>query len=169
MVKYSMRILGIDPGTINSGYGVVDADEEIRMVDFGVFSFSRRTSKEKRLYSLYCSLSEIIARYRPDEMAIEEPFVGLNARSAFAIGTAQAIAILAGASQQLPIYYYSPAQVKLQVTGYGRGDKRQIQEMVRIQLGLPQYPEPSDAADALAVAICHIQQSCLNRRLANKG
>jgi len=164
-----MRILGIDPGTINTGYGVVDDDEEIQMVDFGVVSSSPRTSKEERLHFLYCSLTEIIARYRPDELAIEEPFVGNNARTAFAIGTAQAIAILAGASQQLPIYYYSPARVKQQVTGYGRSDKRQIQEMVRIQLGLSQSPEPSDAADALAVAICHIQQSCLNRWLTNKG
>jgi len=89
--------------------------------------------------------------------------------SAFAIGRAQAIAILAAANRELPIYYYSPAQVKQQVTGYGRSDKHQMQEMVKMLLGLPQVPQSSDAADALAVAICHIQQSRLNRWLTDRS
>jgi crossover junction endodeoxyribonuclease RuvC len=164
-----MRILGVDPGTVNLGYGVVDANDEMHMVDFGVLNSSSRTPRAERLRSLYTGLSKVIAEYQPDEVAIEEPFMGHNARSAFAIGTAQAVAILAGANQGLPVYYYSPAQVKQQVASYGRSDKQQIQEMVKIQLGLSQLPQPSDAADALAVAICHIQQSRFNQWLANRG
>jgi len=160
-----MRILGIDPGTINLGYGVVEGEEEIHMVDLGVISLSPRTSMEERLGALYDELSKIIASYKPNEVAIEEPFVGHNVASAFAIGRAQAIAILAAVKQGLPVYYYSPTQVKQQVTSYGRSDKQQVQEMVKLQLHLPQLPKPSDAADALAIAICHFQQSLFNKRL----
>ena len=160
-----MRILGVDPGTINLGYGIVDGEEEMHMVDCGVVNLSSRVPMEERLRALYHELSKIIAHHRPGEVAIEDPFVGHNIRSAFAVGRAQAIAILAAANQGLPIYYYSPATIKQQITGYGRSDKQQIQEMVRIQLGLSELPQPSDAADALAVAICHIQQSRLNRWL----
>lgn len=164
-----MRILGVDPGTINLGYGIVDVEEGMYMVDCGVLNASPRVPVEERLRSLYTKLSEILATYIPDEVAIEEPFIGHNVRSAFAIGRAQSMAILAAANQGLPIYYYSPAQVKLQVTGYGQSDKQQIQEMVKIQLGLSQAPRLSDAADALAVAICHIQQSRLNRWLTDRN
>lgn len=164
-----MRILGIDPGTISLGYSVVEAEEEMEMVDCGVLNFPSRIPSEERLHSMYVELTKVIVKHRPDEVAIEDPFIGLNVHSAFAIGRAQAVAILAAASQELPIYYYSPAQVKQQVTGYGQSDKQQVQEMVKIQLGLPQLTPPSDAADALAVAICHIQQSRLNRWLAGRS
>jgi crossover junction endodeoxyribonuclease RuvC len=160
-----MRILGVDPGTLNLGYSVVDDGEEMQMVDCGVISLSSRVPMEERLRSLYDELSKIIANHKPSEVAIEDPFVGHNIRSAFAVGRAQAVAILAAANQGLPIYYYSPAKIKQQITGYGQSDKQQIQEMVRIQLGLTELPQPSDAADALAVAICHIQQSRLDRWL----
>jgi crossover junction endodeoxyribonuclease RuvC len=120
---------------------------------------------EERLRSLYDELSKIIAKHKPSEVAIEEPFIGHNIKSAFAVGRAQAIAILAAINQGLPIYYYSPAKVKQQITNYGQSDKQQVQEMVRIQLRLPQLPQPTHAADALAVAICHLQQSRLNQWL----
>jgi crossover junction endodeoxyribonuclease RuvC len=164
-----MRILGIDPGTVNLGYGVVDDGQELRMVDYGVLSFSRHARLEERLRSIYYGLSQIVAKHHPDEVAVEEPFAGRNIRSALAIGRAQAIAILVAANQQLPVYRYSPAQIKQQVTSYGGSDKRQVQEMVRMLLGLQESSQPSDAADALAVAICHIQQSRLNRWLAGVG
>jgi len=160
-----MCILGVDPGTINLGYGVVDGEEEMHMVDCGVIKLPSQLPMEERLRSLYAELSKIIAKYKPSEVAIEEPFIGRNVRSAFAIGRAQAIAILAAVNQGLSIYYYSPARIKQQITSYGQSDKQQVQEMVRIQLGLSELPQPSDAADALAVAICHIQQSRLNRWL----
>jgi len=158
-----MRILGVDPGTINLGYGVVDGEGEMHMVDCGVISLPARLPLEERLRSLYNELSKIIVRHKPSEVAIEEPFIGHNVKSAFAIGKAQAIAILAAANQGLPIYYYSPAKVKQQITSYGQSDKQQVQEMVRVQLGLSELPQPSDAADALAVAMCHIQQRRLNQ------
>jgi crossover junction endodeoxyribonuclease RuvC len=163
-----MRILGIDPGTINLGYGIVDSDEEMRMVDCGALGLSSRTPIEERLHFLYVELGKIIACHQPDEVAIEEPFIGQNAHTAFAIGRAQSIAILAAANQGLPVYYYSPAQIKQQVTSYGRSDKQQVQEMVKIQLGLAQPPQHNDAADALAVAICHIRQNCFNRWLTSR-
>jgi crossover junction endodeoxyribonuclease RuvC len=160
-----MCILGVDPGTINLGYGVVDGEEEMRMVDCGVINLPARLPMEERLHSLYNELSKIIVKHKPSEVAIEEPFIGNNAKSAFAIGKAQAIAILAAVTQGLPVYYYSPAKVKQQITSYGQSDKQQVQEMVRVQLGLSELPQPSDAADALAVAMCHIQQRRLNQWL----
>ena len=160
-----MRILGVDPGTINLGYGIVDGAGEICMVDYGVIRLSSHDSIEERLCSIYEGLTRLISTHQPNEVAIEEPFIGHNIRSAFAIGRAQAIAILAAANQGLPVYYYPPAQVKHQITSYGRSNKQQVQEMVKIQLKLAQIPQPSDAADALAVAICHFQQSYLNKYL----
>jgi crossover junction endodeoxyribonuclease RuvC len=160
-----MRILGIDPGTINLGYGIVDGEEEIHMVDCGVITLSSRLPMEERLRSLYKELGKIIRKHKPNEVAIEEPFIGNNVRSAFAIGRAQAMAILAAVNQGLPVYYYSPAKIKKQITGYGQSDKQQVQEMVRVQLELSELPQPNDAADALAVAMCHIQQMRLNQWL----
>ena len=160
-----MRILGVDPGTVNLGYGVVDGEEEMHIIDYGVIKLPVRSSMEERLRSLYNELSKIIAKHKPSEVAIEEPFIGHNVKSAFAIGRAQAIAILAAVNQGLPVYYYSPAKVKQQITSYGQSDKQQVQEMVRVQLKLSELPQPSDAADALAVAMCHIQQRRLNQWL----
>jgi crossover junction endodeoxyribonuclease RuvC len=161
-----MRVLGIDPGTLNLGYGIVDEVEEMTMVACGVLSLPSRVPVEQRLSSLYKKLGEIVARYKPDEVAIEEPFVAGNARSALAIGRAQAIAILAAANENLQIFRYLPTQVKQQVTNYGASSKEQVQEMVRLQLRLDQPPQPSDAADALAVAICHLHQRHVEQLLA---
>lgn len=162
-----MRVLGIDPGTLNMGYGLVDeADGKLSMVGCGVLSLPSKVPVEKRLCVFYRRLSDVINCDRPDEVAIEEPFVAINARSALAVGRAQAIAMLAAANKDLPIFRYLPAQVKQQVTDYGGSSKEQVQGMVKIQLGLSDFPYSEDAADALAVAICHIYQSNLNRRLA---
>jgi crossover junction endodeoxyribonuclease RuvC len=162
-----MRVLGIDPGTLNLGYGVVDENAgEMAMVDCGVVSLSSKVPVEQRLSSLYKKLVEIVARHQPDEVAIEEPFVAGNVRSALAIGRAQAIAMLAAANKNLPVFRYLPTQVKQQVTDYGGSSKEQVQEMVRLQLGLAERPQPSDAADALAVAICHLHQKHIETLLA---
>jgi crossover junction endodeoxyribonuclease RuvC len=162
-----MRVLGIDPGTLNLGYGVVDEDAgEMAMVDCGVVRLSSKVPVEQRLSSLYKKLVEIVARHQPDEVAIEEPFVAGNVRSALAIGRAQAIAMLAAANKNLPVFRYLPTQVKQQVTDYGGSSKEQVQEMVRLQLGLAEPPQSSDAADALAVAICHLHQKHIEILLA---
>ena len=167
--RLSMRILGIDPGTINMGYGVVEAGDGMQAIDFGVLNVASQTLIEKRLCYLYDGLTEVIAMSCPDEVAIEQQFLGKNTRTAFAIGAAKTVAILAAVKQGLPIYYYSPTQVKRQVTSYGQSDKLQVQEMVKIQLGLSKPPEPHDASDALAVAICHICCSQFERWVSERS
>ena len=154
-----MRVLGIDPGTLNLGYGIVDeVGGEITMIDCGVIALSSKTPVEQRLCILYEKLGEIIVQYQPEEVAIEEPFVADNARTALAVGRAQAVSILAASSRKLPVFRYLPTQVKQRVANYGASSKEQVQEMVRFQLRLAKLPSSSDAADALAVAICHFHQ-----------
>ena len=162
-----MRILGIDPGTKITGYGVVDSrDGEISLVDCGALTTRERSPIGERLSFLYNGLLEIIIRYHPDAVAVEQPFVAKNVRSALAVGRAQAMAILAAANKGIPSYEYTPAQVKQQVANFGASSKEQIQEMVRLQLGLAEVPQPSDVADALAVAICHLHETHLQNILA---
>ena len=164
-----MKILGIDPGTIAMGYGVIESkDDGITLIDYGVLTNTPRSSIGERLSYLYHQLLEIIARYQPEVMAIEQPFVAKNVKSALAIGRAQAVAILAAASQGVPTYEYTPAQIKQSVANYGASSKEQIQEMVRLQLGLSQTPQPNDAADALAVALCHLSEIHLSNLLAKQ-
>lgn len=163
-----MHILGVDPGTVRLGYGVVDVDSGMQLVDCGVVAVPPRAPIEQRLHLLYTQLSALIERHTPGQVAIEEPFVGRNARSALWVGRAQAVAILTAANRGLPVYYYSPAQVKQLVSSYGRSDKYQVQQMVKLHLGLGYVPEPSDAADALAVAICHVQHTCVDEWLRRR-
>jgi crossover junction endodeoxyribonuclease RuvC len=111
---------------------------------------------------------EIIMRHRPDVVAIEQPFIAKNVKSAMAIGRAQAIAILAAANERIPTYEYTPTQIKQKVANYGASSKEQIQEMVKLQLGLSEVPQPSDAADALAVAICHLRDMHLSELLSKQ-
>ena len=165
-----MRVLGIDPGTINLGYGIVEGNTQgMVMVHSGVLSLSPKLPIEQRLCSLHKKICEIITNFIPDEVAIEEPFVAGNARSALALGRAQAVAILAAAERNLPIFRYLPAQVKQQVTDYGGSNKEQVKEMVRIQLGLSEPIRSYDTADALAVAICHIYQKCFKDLIEDCG
>ncbi len=161
-----MRALGIDPGTITMGYGVIESkDDNISLVDYGALASPERSPIGERLFYLYGRLLEIMERHQPDAVAVEQPFVAKNARSALAIGRAQAIALLAAASRGIPTYDYTPAQIKQRVANYGASSKEQIQEMVRLQLGLSQVPQPNDAADALAVAICHLSEIRLSNLL----
>lgn len=154
-----MRVLGIDPGTLTMGYGVVeDEGEEPRLIDSGALTCSSHTPLAERLGTLYQGLMQVISRHQPQEVAIEEPFVAKNARSALAVGRAQAIAILAAGNHGLPVYTYTPTQIKRAVAGYGVSRKEQVQEMVRVQLNLSSPPQPDDVADALAVALCHLRQ-----------
>jgi len=155
------RVLGIDPGIAVMGYGVIDeADGTLTAVDYGCFSTSARQATPERLRFLYLELTALIERHQPSEVAIEL-FVARNLKAALIVGQARGVAILAAANKGLPVYDYTPLEVKLNVSGYGRGDKSQIQRMVGIQLGLQSVPEPDDAADALAVAICHVSRARL--------
>jgi crossover junction endodeoxyribonuclease RuvC len=161
-----MRVLGIDPGTIIMGYGVIESeDDEATLVDCGALTTSPRSPIGERLSYLYNKLLEIILRYQPDAVAVEQPFVAKNVRSALAIGRAQAIAMLAAANIGIPTYEYTPTQIKQRITNYGASSKEQIQEMVKLRLGLSQIPKPNDAADALAVAFCHLHEMHLSNLL----
>ena len=165
-----MKILGIDPGTLVMGYGVIESeDDEIALLDFGALFGPEHSPVAERLSYLFNKLQEIIQRHQPDAVAVEQPFMAKNVRSALAIGRAQAIALLAAAGRGIPTYEYTPAQIKQRVANYGASSKEQIQEMVRLQLGLAEVPQPNDAADALAVAICHVREMHLNNLLANQA
>ena len=165
-----MRVLGIDPGTIKMGYGFLDeTDDGLTLVRCGVVEASPNLPVEKRLQRLYSTLLELVHEYRPDQVAIEEPFVHRNVRSAMMVGEAKAVAILAATSLGAPVSHYAPRQVKQAVTSYGGSDKKQVQEMVRLQLGLSTSPEPLDASDAIAVALCHLHQTLLDRVLSRNA
>jgi crossover junction endodeoxyribonuclease RuvC len=164
-----MIILGIDPGTIVMGYGLLEnRNDKPILIDYGVLTPKARSPIGERLSFLYKGLEQIILKNRPDAVAVEQPFFAKNAKSALAIGRAQAVAILAAANKRIPTFEYTPAQVKQRVSNYGASSKEQIQEMVRLQLGLKQTPEPSDAADALAVALCHIGEMNFNDLLSRQ-
>jgi crossover junction endodeoxyribonuclease RuvC len=152
-----MRVLGIDPGTLVTGYGVVDAaGSSMVHVASGVIAPPPGPIAE-RLAAVFQALEGVIAAYAPAEVAVEDLFHARNARSALLLGHARGVALVAGARAGLPVYAYAPQLVKKAVVGHGRADKHQVQRMVRALLGLPADPA-EDAADALAVAICHCQR-----------
>jgi crossover junction endodeoxyribonuclease RuvC len=150
-----MKTLGIDPGTALLGYGIVDGSDDIEMIDYGAIETHTSDSPGKRLEIIYDSLLDIISTFSPDEVAIEQLFFARNTTTALAVGQARGVAMLAAAKSDLPIFEYKPTEVKLAIAGHGGADKRQVQEMVKMILRLDQLPSPDDAADALAVAICH--------------
>ncbi len=153
-------MLGVDPGLAVTGYGVIAVQgDDCRSLAFGVIRLPERLAHPQRLQRIHAGLADVIAAWRPDEVAVEDFFVG-HARAAVAVGEARAMALLAAAQAGLPVALYRPLEVKQFVTSYGRGSKEQVQEMVRALLALDEPPEPADAADALAVALCH----CLKRR-----
>ena len=154
-----MRVLGVDPGTLRMGYGLIDeVNGDVSMVECGILTLPQSVPLEKRLHRFYLELLDIMKSFQPEEVAVEEPFVALNIRSALALGRSQAVAIIAAIGCELPVFRYSPTQVKQQVTNYGRSSKSQVEAMVKVQLNLTDLPQPSDASDALALALCHLQQ-----------
>lgn len=154
-----MITLGIDPGTALLGYGVISGRDEPRMLEYGAIETEPDQSPPKRLALIYDALSGIISEHSPDVVAMEQLFFARNTTTALAVGQARGVALLASEKSGLTVYEYKPAEVKLAIAGYGNADKRQIQEMVRTILGLEEIPRPDDAADALAVAICHVFSS----------
>jgi crossover junction endodeoxyribonuclease RuvC len=152
--------LGIDPGTAIVGYAVVAAQgTNLRLIVCDVITTHARTPLADRLQLIYRELSKIIAEYQPREAAMEELFFASNAKTAMSVGQARGVAMLALANSGLPIAEYTPMQVKQAVTGYGGAKKAQVGEMVRILLNLASVPHPDDAADAAAIAICHLHTS----------
>ncbi len=162
-----MRVLGVDPGTRFLGYGVLDAPPEAggaaSCLAWGTLEGGRSKELGERLLRIHRGLAEVVERWRPDQLAIEEPFVAIEhgAKSAVAVGQAQAVALLLAAEAGIPVHRYMPSQVKSAVAGYGAGTKEQVQRAVRLLLGLggpPGADMSHDASDALAVALCHLQQ-----------
>jgi crossover junction endodeoxyribonuclease RuvC len=161
-----VRVLGIDPGSETTGWGVVEGrSQSYRLVEFGVIKLSTSASFSSRLLKICRGLEEIIDKLKPDACAIEEAFYAVNPKVILKLGQVRGVALLVAESAGLEIGEYSPRLVKQTVAGYGNADKRQIQEMVRVLLSLRAVPEPHDAADALAVAICHFHHAGVRERL----
>ncbi len=151
-----LRILGIDPGIAIVGVGVVDKDVRgYKPVFYDAVTTPAHTPLELRLLDVYNRLNKIIEEYKPDAVSVEELFFNNNAKTAIAVGQARGVILLAAVQYGVPIFEYTPLQVKQALTGYGRADKKQIQQMTKALLGLEAVPKPDDVADALAIALCH--------------
>jgi crossover junction endodeoxyribonuclease RuvC len=151
-----MLVIGLDPGLARTGYGLVRGDgQRLDVVTYGVLRTAASMSAAERLVVLHEGLTDLLVRYSPDVAAVEELFFSTNARTAMLVGQARGVMLLTLAQSGLPIYEYTPMQIKQAITGYGGADKNQVQQMVRILLDLDCVPRPDDAADALATSICH--------------
>jgi crossover junction endodeoxyribonuclease RuvC len=157
-----VRVIGIDPGTAITGWGVVEGDgNDLEAIAYGVVTTPAGTPLPQRLQVIYRELSELVAYWQPESSAIEELFFSKNAKTALAVGHGRGAAMLALANANLPITEYKPLEVKQAITGHGGADKKQMQQMVKLLLSLDELPRPDDAADALAVAICHLHSARL--------
>lgn len=165
-----MLVLGIDPGTAITGYGLVREDEEgLALVDLGVFTTPPGQPLAERLQVIYRGLTDVIHQHEPDAAAVEELFFSRNVRTALSVGHARGVVLLALADAALPIHEYKPLEVKQAIAGYGSADKRQVQEMVRMLFDLDSVPQPDDAADAVAVAVCHVHSARMATLIAGTG
>src|SRR5450631_367344 len=163
-----MRVLGIDCGTEYTGYGVVELNRDAKLVCIacGAVKLSPRDPLCERLATIFTRLGEIIREHHPDNVAIEEIFYALNVKSALKLGQVRGVAMLAASSAGLEVSEYAPLTIKSAVVGYGRAEKQQVQHVVMRLLNLAEIPEPSDAADALAIAICHLHTAATLERQA---
>lgn len=165
-----MRILGIDPGFAIVGYGIIEySGGTYKTIDYGKITTPAHTTLSSRLKSIYDGMTQLIEVYKPDVLAVEELFFNTNVTTAIAVGHARGVILLSAANKNIPIYEYTPLQIKQSVAGYGRADKNQVQQMVKMFLKLKEVPKPDDTADALAVAICHANSSSLSNILGMEG
>ena len=154
-----MRVFGIDPGSTRTGYGCVQSDgTRHSLIVCGAIAIPGRHPFPRKLQIIHAELASLISRHRPDCVAIESLFHAINALSALKLGHARGVAMLAAVEAGVPIVEYTPAEVKQSVVGYGRAEKRQVQSMIQLLLGLTAPPSPHDASDALAIAICHLHK-----------
>jgi crossover junction endodeoxyribonuclease RuvC len=165
-----MIVLGIDPGLANTGYGVVARDgHRLVALDGGVIETRASAPQERRLADIYAGVDALLAEHEPDGVALEELYFGQNVRTAFAVGQARGVVMLAAGQRGAPCESYTPQAIKGAVCGNGRAGKEQVARMVGALLGLERLPRPDHAADALAVAVCHINRAPLTRALAQVG
>lgn len=155
-----MRILGIDPGTGILGFGIVEANKgKVQLVDGGVIRTPVKEDDALRLQTIYEELTDIIVETKPRIMSVEKLFFARNVTTAMTVAQARGVVLLCGKQASMEIFEYTPMQIKQAITGYGKADKKQMQEMVRVLLGLAEIPKPDDAADAIAAAITHAQSA----------
>ena len=154
-----MKIIGIDPGLVQTGYGIINvSNNQLSLIDYGIIKPPLKDPLSNRLHTIFHDVCEIISNYNPQVIAIEEVFYGKNIKSAMRLGQARGASMVAAASKEIPIYEYSARKVKQSVTGNGNAHKTQVQFMVKAKLKMNHNPEPIDASDALAIALCHDHQ-----------
>jgi crossover junction endodeoxyribonuclease RuvC len=164
-----MVIMGVDPGTALMGYGVVDYHKnQFKLLTYGVLRTHKEEAQGHRLKALFHGLNALMDTYRPEHVAVETLFFNKNTKTALTVGQARGIALLSASLRELALFEYTPLQVKQGVVGYGKADKKQIQFMVRAILNLTDIPKPDDAADALAIAICHGNSFAFNQTLGRQ-
>lgn len=163
-----MKVLGIDPGSETLGWGVVEGEKlKYKLVDFGTIKSSPKMAFSKRLLKIFDGVADLIWKFQPDVVSIEEAFYAVNVNVALKLGQVRGIVMLAGEKANLEIAEYAPRLIKQTVVGYGNAEKHQVQEMVRLLLRLQKAPEPHDAADALAIAICHFHHAGVQNKIKN--
>ena len=166
-----MAVIGIDPGTALTGYGIIEesADGSLKAVQYGVIKTRTHDSPEKRLHSIFEQLNKIIFLHSLESAAVEKLFFQKNVKTALSVGQARGVILLSLALAKIPVFEYNPMDIKQAVSGYGNADKKQMQQMIKVLLDLDCIPEPDDAADALAVSICHIHsQKYLSLGISNE-
>ena len=161
----ALRVMGVDPGSTTTGYGVVDSDgKSYHLVEYAGIRAPARFEFAERLLIITQKLEEVFSRLRPQACAVEETFYAVNVKSALKLGHVRGVVLVAAARAGIPVFEYSPLEIKSALVGYGRAEKHQVQEMVRLLLNLKELPEPLDASDALGAAICHINTFLTERR-----
>lgn len=162
------RVLGVDPAVVGAtGYGIVELDGSAhRLVHFGALKLPARAAFDERLREIHHLISSLVGEFAPDAVAVESVFTALNMRTALKLAEMRGVVLLAAAQARIPAHSYSPREVKASVAGFGAAPKQQIQKMIAMLLGLAECPEPPDAADALAIALCHVQLSRAKERFA---
>jgi len=165
-----MRVIGVDPGSETTGYGVIDSDgRHYELVEYAGIRGPKRVSFAERLLAISRKLEEVIERLSPQAFAVEDTFYAVNVKSALKLGQARGAVLVAAARAGIEVFEYSPLEIKSALVGYGRAEKQQVQEMVRVLLKLTARPEPLDASDALAIAICHVNIASTRARLDRKA
>ena len=165
-----MRVLGVDPGSDTTGYGVIDSDgRNYQLVEYAGIRGLKRLSFAERLLGITLKLEEVIERLSPQACAVEDTFYAVNVKSALKLGQARGAVLVAAARAGLAVFEYSPLEIKSALVGYGRAEKQQVQEMVRLLLRMESAPEPLDASDALAIAICHVNIATTKSRIGKNA
>ena len=160
-----MAVIGLDPGSAITGFGIIEehADHSLEVIDYGVLRTGPESTTAERLQTLYEQLNQLLVLHRPESGAVENLFFQRNVSTAITVGQARGVLLLALSQAGIPVAEYNPMEIKQAVAGYGKADKKQVQQMVKMLLGLEKIPRPDDAADALAVAICHIHSRKFNQ------